>query len=121
MVFLHFLVVIRIINALQCLRKELSRGEREPALGDVHRTNLPGEVIQSAKQICMNLLKSFRCSDLNAFEQGTLEQRVCLRFALPVDGVLTISEPLYETRSLVVGHILGQFNNTLGIEYVGII
>lgn len=64
-------------------------------------------VIQSPKQICVNLLKLLHRSDLNAVKQGTHKKGVGLRLALPIGGIFTIGEPLYESRCLVVRHILG--------------
>ena len=88
------------------------------ALGDVERTDLPGETIEPAEQIAMYLPQAFYRADFDGVKKGTVKQGVCLGFAFPVDGFAAVGKPLDKPVGLFAWEVLGKLDNPVVVKRI---
>lgn len=100
-------------------RRQVGRhGKLKAALGNIHRADIAGEVVQTTKQVGVNLLETLRRSHLYAFYHAAFKQGVSLRFALAVDALFAVRKPCYKARSLGVGKAGNQLQNAFCVEHI---
>ena len=63
----------------------------------------------------MDLLKSFRCTNLNFVDEIALKQSVCLFFTLPVDASIAVKKPVQKLHGLIIGKVLSQGSDAFTI------
>ena len=66
----------------------------------------------------MNLLQAFDATRLQRIQQAAFKHRICLLFALPVNGVVAVGKPIQESVRPVVGIMLGKGLYTLRVHRV---
>ena len=64
----------------------------------------------------MNLLHALYGAYLNGVKQGAVKKRIRLGFALPINGLITMSKPLNKPISFLAGKTFCQFQNTIIIK-----
>ena len=96
----------------------LSKTEQGVALRNGLCANLTSKVVETAKQICMNLLQSLYCSWFQCLHQSTFEERISLFLTLTINGAITIGKPFKECMGTVVGIVFGYRLYTIGIQSV---
>ena len=91
-------------------------GERKAALGDVHRAKLSGEVVKSAEDVGVDLLKALHAARLQTREKSAFEQGVRLLPRLAVDRVVRVEEPVKEVLRIDVRKDADKLGNALRIK-----
>ena len=64
-------------------------------------------------------MQTFYAARLKGIEQATFKQCVCLFAALPVNGIVAVSEPVKKLTRPVIRIMLGKKNNAIAIQYIG--
>ena len=96
-----------------------SIGERETAFADVFGTDLTGEVIESAEDVGVDLLKTFDRAGVKRGKQAAFKEGISFFLALTVDGIIAVKEPVKELCRFIIRKVLCQLNDTETIETVG--
>ena len=103
----------QILHQIFCTTKQRS------ILPNGLRTNLSGKVVESTKEISVNLLQALYRSWFHAVEQTTLNKGVGFLLALSVNGVIAIGKPFKKLTGAVVGIVVCNRLNTIGIKRIG--
>ena len=73
-------------------RQKTRSRKLKAAFGDILCSDLPGEVIQTAKQVAVDLLQAFCASNFDRIQEGAFEEGVSLRFTLLINAFLTVGK-----------------------------
>ena len=94
-------------------------GEGETALADVLAPDLPGEIVQAAEDVGVDLLQTLDGSGLQGSEQTAFEQGVRLGAAFAVDGIFAVCQPLDEWYGVTAGDEFDQREDILLAHAIG--
>lgn len=109
-VFIHDFVKGRFRHTLNHLERTWEMeavGKCKASFRYVLCANLPGKIIKTAKYVGMNLLEAFQAAWFQPAQQTALVELIGFFTALPIEGVVAISEPVKKRCSTVVGVMLG--------------
>ena len=79
---------------------------------------LSSKLIETTKEIGMDLLQTFHAAWLKRVKQTAFKQSVSLLATLSVDGIVAVCKPVKKPARPVVGIMFGKNNNALAIEHI---
>ena len=106
------------LDGLKRCGKVHAVGKRETSLGDVLCADLTREIVKSAENVAVYLLKALHTAGFKTLQKTAPEEFVSLLAGFPVNRVVRIKEPVEESQRLVAGESLGKCHNSVAVETV---